>query len=209
MNYYFNQEERDKNKSDSVIKSLKILLKDKINRIYLYDQLFVYISYGIVFDLMMILLTKYVGFEVSYASILIIVCNFFGTLLAYLFNQYGTKLSISISSIIKYGSRALAYLIAFLLNDRISFIIAIVVAYVSSRILDNKTSGVFIERIDKEEQFLFSNIRYFAVCIGEGIGAFIAGILIGYSLKVLFLGAFVFTLLQTLVLIYLDKLKKD
>ena len=206
---YNHKEERDKNKSDSVIKSLKILLKDKINRIYLYDQLFVYISYGIVFDLMMILLTKYVGFEVSYASILIIVCNFFGTLLAYLFNQYGTQLSISISSIIKYGSRALAYLIAFLLNDRISFIIAIVVAYVSSRILDNKTSGVFIERIDKEEQFLFSNIRYFAVCIGEGIGAFIAGILIGYSLKVLFLGAFVFTLLQTLVLIYLDKLKKD
>ena len=84
---YNHKEERDKNKSDSVIKSLKILLKDKINRIYLYDQLFVYISYGIVFDLMMILLTKYVGFEVSYASILIIVCNFFGTLLAYLFNQ--------------------------------------------------------------------------------------------------------------------------
>lgn len=206
---YNHKEVRDKNKPDSVIKSLKVLLSDKINNVYLVDQLLVYISYGIVFDLMMILLTKYIGFEVSYASILIIVCNFVGTVLAYLFNQYGTKLSISISSIIKYGSRTLAYLIAFLLNDRLSFIIAIIVAYVSSRILDNKTSGVFIERIDKEDQFLFSNIRYFAVCVGEGIGAFIAGILIGYSLKVLFLGAFVFTLLQTLVLIYLDKLKKN
>lgn len=205
---YDHKEVRKKNKSISVIKSLKTLLNDKINNIYLVNQLLVNISYGIVFDLMMLLLIDYLKFEVSFASILIIICNLIGTILAIIFNKYGTKLSVSISALIKFGSRASMYFIAFLMNSRISFIFAIIVAYVTSRILDNKTSGVFVERVDKEEQFLFSNIRYFAVCIGEGIGAFLAGILLGYSLKVLFLGASVVTILQTLVLIYLDKLKK-
>ena len=203
------EEVKKKKESITLVKSIKSIFKDKINNIYLLDQLFVYISYGIVFDLMMIILTEYIGFEVSFSSVLIIACNFIGTVLAILFNKHGTKLSISISTVIKYGSRTLAYLIAFLMNNRLSFIIAIIVAYVSSRILDNKTSGVFIERVEKEYQFLFSNIRYFAVCVGEGIGAFLAGVLLGHSIKVLFLGAFIFTLLQTLVLIYLDKLKKD
>ena len=94
------------------------------------------------------------------------------------------------------------------MNNITSFIIAIVVAYVSSRILEDKVTGKFLQIIDKDNQFLYGNIRYFVACLGEGIGAFLAGILIGYSFKFIFLGAAILTIIQTLIFVYLGKIVK-
>lgn len=196
-------------KIESLKKSVKELLSNKINNVFLINQLIINISYGIVFDLMMLILTNYVSFEVSLASVFIIVCNVLGSIFAAIFNKYGKNLSIGISSIIKFGSRTLGYLIAFTMNNTISFIIAIVIAYISSRILEDKVTGKFLQIVDEKNQFLYGNIRYFVTCIGEGIGIFLAGILLVKSFKYLFLGAAVITLVQTLILIYLSKLRKD
>ena len=95
---------------------------------------------------------------------------------------------------------------AFLLNNKIGFIIAIIMANVTSRILEDKVTGVYLNRIDNENQFLFENIRYFIASISEGIGAFLAGILLLSSFKILFLGAFIVTLIQTLIQLYLEKI---
>ena len=192
----------------SLRKSFKELLSSNINRVYLVNQLIINISYGIVFDLMMLILTNYINFEVSLASVFIIVCNVLGSIAASLFSKYGKNLSIGLSSVIKFGTRSVGYLIAFTMNNITSFIIAIVVAYVSSRILEDKVTGKFLQIIDKDNQFLYGNIRYFVACLGEGIGAFLAGILIGYSFKFIFLGAAILTIIQTLIFVYLGKIVK-
>ena len=70
------------------------------------------------------------------------------------------------------------YIIAYLTNDINAFIIAIVVSYITSRLLEDKSTGTFLKRVKNEDQFLFGNIRYFVACLGEGIGAFLAGVLI-------------------------------
>ena len=203
-------EHKEKHKKvESLKSSTKELLSSKINRYFLLNQMIINISYGIIFDLMMLILTNYINFEVSLASVFIIVCNVLGSIFASIFSRYGKNLSISVSSIIKFGTRALAYFIAFTMNNITTFIIAIVIAYISSRILEDKVTGKFLQIIDEENQFLYGNIRYFVVCIGEGIGTFIAGILIGYSFRVLFLGAAIITLIQTLIMIYLSKLSKN
>ncbi|MBR4178977.1 MAG: MFS transporter [Bacilli bacterium] len=204
----FNHKEKHK-KVESLTKSFKELLSNKINKVFLTNQLIINISYGIVFDLMMLILTNYINFEVSLASVFIIVCNVLGSIFASIFSKYGKNLSISVSSIIKFGTRSLGYFVAFTMNNITSFIIAIVVAYISSRILEDKVTGKFLQIIDEENQFLYGNIRYFVACIGEGIGTFLAGVLIGYSFRVLFLGAAIVTLIQTIILIYLGKLSKN
>ena len=203
----YKRDEKHK-KVRSLKKSFKELLTSNINKLYLFDTFIINISYGIVFDLMMLILTNYVNFEVSLASVFIIVCNVLGSIFASLFSKYGKKLSIELSSIIKFGSRIVGYLIAFTMNNTISFIIAIVVAFISSRILEDKVTGKFLQIIDEENQFLYGNIRYFISCLGEGVGTFLAGILISYSFRVLFLGAAILTIIQTLILIYLGKLSK-
>ena len=187
-------------------KSFKEIFSSKINNIFLFNQLVINISYGIVFDLIMLLLTNYIGFEVKTASLFLILSNLLGSIITSIFNKFSNKLSGSISTIIKFGSRSIFYLMAFLLNNKIGFIIAIIMANVTSRILEDKVTGVYLNRIDNENQFLFENIRYFIASISEGIGAFLAGILLLSSFKILFLGAFIVTLIQTLIQLYLEKI---
>ena len=156
----------------------------------------------------MIILTEFISFKVAFASVFIIACNVLGNVVNVLFNKYGKNLSIKSSSIIKFGLRALGYLVAFILNDKVGFIIAIVVGLITSRILEDKVTGSFLQLIDEENQFLHSNIRYFVSCIGEGVGTFLAGVLLMISFKYIFLGAFIITIIQTIILIYMAKLKE-
>lgn len=188
-------------------KALKNLKKSKVNNYFLFTQFIMNISYGMIFGLVMIILTNYIGFSVSIASIFIIVCNLVGSISCSLFNHYGTNLSVRSSILIKYGSRVIAYLIAFLMPNALSFIIAMIVAHVSARILDDKVNGTYITRIDTNSQFLFGNIRYFILSLGEGIGTYLAGYMLEISFNSLFLGASVFTILQIIMFINLDKIR--
>ena len=190
-------------------KALRNLKKSKVNNYFLFTQLIVNIPYGMIFGLVMIILTNYIGFSVSVASIFIILCNLAGSFACSLFNRYGTNLSVRASTIIKYGSRVIAYIIAFLMPNALSFIIAMIVAHISTRILDNKVNGTYINRIDTNSQFLFGNIRYFTLSLGEGIGTYLAGYLLEISLKTLFLGASVLTILQIMMFLNLDKIRDE
>ena len=205
---FFNTNEDYLDKNNSLKKSFKNIFSSKVNNLFLTNQLIINISYGIVFDLILIILTEYINFEVSLASVFIIVCNVLGSISGAIINKYSDSWSVSKSSIVRFGIRIFGYIIAFLLNDTIGFIIAIIIGYITSRILDNKTTGTFLELIDKKEQFLFGNIKYFAACIGEGIGVFLAGILISISFKYIFMGAIVITIIQIMIFVYLDKLIK-
>ena len=196
-------------KTINLVKSTKKLLVNKINKTYLINQLIINISYGIIFDLIMLILTDYINFNVAFTSVFIIVCNVLGSVVATILSKIGTNLSITMSSIIKFGSRSIGYVLAFVFGSIPMFIVAIVMAFITSRILEDKVTGSFLQIIDEEDQFLYGNIRYFVACLGEGIGAFLAGILVVKSVKFLFLGAGVLTIIQTIILIYLDKIKKD
>lgn len=187
-------------------KALKNLIKSRVNNYFLFSQFIMNISYGMVFGLVMIILTNYIGFSVSIASIFIIVCNLIGSYTCSLFNRYGDNLSFKASTLIKYGSRALAYLIAFLMPNALSFVVAMIIAHVSARILDDKINGTYITRIDTNSQFLFGNIRYFILSLGEGIGTYLAGFMLEISFRSLFLGAAVFTILQIIMFVNLDKI---
>ena len=205
----FNQDKYYKKRNVLPIKkALKNLYKSKINNYFLFTQLIMNISYGIVFGIMMLILTNYINFSVSVASIFIIVCNLLGSIACSLFIKHGKDLSNYASIFIKYGTRALIYLIAFLTNNIVFFVIAIIVAHITGRILDDKINGVYVRKIDTNSQFLFGNIRYFVLSLGEGIGTYLAGYLIQISFRSIFLGAAVFTILQIILFVNLGKIKE-
>lgn len=195
-------------KSNTLKKSLKQIFENKINRVFFYSELFGYIAYGIIFDLVMIILTSYLNFNVTLASVFIIVSNMLGTIFSFAFSKFSKDYSVSLSAFIKYGTRILVYIIAFIINKNIMFIFAIIYAFITSRILEDKVTGTFVDMIDEDNQFLFSNLRYFNLSLGEGIGAYLAGILLSNSLKYLFVGASIFTLGITLTKMYLSRLKR-
>ena len=188
-------------------KALKNLIKSKVNNYFLFTQFIMNISYGMIFGLVMIILTNYIGFSVSIASVFIIVCNLIGSFACSLFNRYGDNLTFKISTLIKYGSRVISYLIAFFMPNVLSFVIAMIIAHISARILDDKVNGAYITRINTNSQFLFGNIRYFILSLGEGIGVYLAGYMLEISFRSLFLGASIFTILQIIMFLNLDKIK--
>lgn len=204
----FNQKNTTKKKETSILKVSKKLLSSKINKFYLFIEFVLNIPYGIIFGLMMLILTDCIGFDVSFASIFIIGCNLVGSLACSLFIKYAKKLSVRNSILIKYGSRVVTYLIAFTLNNFWSYIIAIVTAYVSSRILGDKIDGTYVRKVSDDSQFLFGNLRYFLLSLGEGVGTFLAGYLLQISFSSIFLGAALFTTLQIILLIWLDIIRR-
>lgn len=204
----FNQKSVTKKKETSILKVSKKLLSSKINKFYLFIEFVLNIPYGIIFGLMMLILTDCIGFDVSFASIFIIGCNLVGSLACSLFIKYAKKLSVRNSILIKYGSRVVTYLIAFTLNNFWGYIIAIVTAYVSSRILGDKIDGTYVRKVSDDSQFLFGNLRYFLLSLGEGVGTFLAGYLLQISFSSIFLGAALFTTLQIILLIWLDIIRK-
>lgn len=204
----FNQKSVTKKKETSILKVSKKLLSSKINKFYLFIEFVLNIPYGIIFGLMMLILTDCIGFDVSFASIFIIGCNLVGSLACSLFIKYAKKLSVRNSILIKYGSRVITYLIAFTLNNFWGYIIAIVTAYVSSRILGDKIDGTYVRKVSDDSQFLFGNLRYFLLSLGEGVGTFLAGYLLQISFSSIFLGAALFTTLQIILLIWLDIIRR-
>ena len=205
----YEDKEEKKHKKITLINSLKQIFKAEINNIYLINQVIINISYALIFDLIMLILVNYIGFDVAITSVFIIVCNMLGTVASSVLSAVGKNYSIKTSALLKFGTRAIFYLIAFLINNNIVFIIAIVVGFITSRILEDKVTGTFLQIIDENNQLLYGNIRYFVACLGEGIGAFFSGLIIVKSFSLLFLIAAILTIIQTVILIYLSKLRKD
>lgn len=195
--FLFNQNKLYKKKNILPFKkSLRNLFKSRVTNYFLFIQFIANITYGMVFGLMMILLTDYLNFEISFASIFVIICNVFGSIACSLFIRFGKKLSIKLSVLIKYVPRVIIY------------ISSLLIAIVTSRVLDDKVNGTYIIKIDTDSQFLFGNIRYFVLSLGEGAGIYLAGALLKISFSSLFLGAAIITILQIIMFIMLDNLSQ-
>ena len=187
-------------------KAIKNLFKSKITNYYLFTQFVVEISYGLVFGMMMLILTEYIKFSVGFSSVFIILCNVLGSIACSIFVKYGKNLTVKQSVLIKYGIRVILYGLAFLTGNIYVIILSIMVGYITARILDDKVNGTYIRKIETNSQFLFGNIRYFVISLGDGIGILIAGYLLQLSFRYLFLGVTFFTIMQ--ILLHLDLITK-
>ena len=207
--FTYKSSEDEYRKNISLKKSVKSIFSEKVNRVFLFNQLVCYIAYGMIFDLMMLILTNYISFDASFAAVFIIGCNMLGTIFSFIFSKFSKEYSVALSAFIKYGTRGIIYYFAFFSHNPVVFIFTIIYAHITSRVLEDKATGCFLTLIDEENQFLFGNMRYFELTLGEGIGAYLAGVLLSHSLNSLFLGAAIITTVQTLIYFYLSKLREE
>lgn len=202
------EKETKKKKSLPFKKAVKNIFSSRLNNNYLLALFVQNIPYGMVFGMIMLILTTYIKIDVSVASIFIIVCNTLGSVIATYFATKHDKMSIKTAINIKYTLRMIAYGLAFLTNNIYVIMFSILYAFILARSFDDKLSGTFINNVDTTSQFLFGNIRYFVTNLGEGVGIFLSGHLLQISFNYLFLGAFIFTTLQVIMYLNLNKLFK-
>ncbi len=194
-NDYFIQ----KNKFKKFLESVFGIFKDKRINYYLLGQFICEVGYNMIFGMLMLLLTDYLNMGVSIASIFIIVCSVLGSIISKLLSKKSDDFSLFKSYLIKYGTRILVYLCAFIVNKPVIYVFSICISYITTKILDDKVNGTFIREISDDSRFLFGNIRYFILNIADGIGVFIAGVLFDISLSYLFLCAFLLTVISLVI----------
>ena len=158
-------------------------------------------SYYAINGMLLTLLMVGLSAEAKQASIFILIISMVSVLVGTLVLKKLTFKNNYINLFIKYGVRGLLYLLAFIFNSNVFFLIAIIYTKVLSDSYSHIADAPYINRFDENEQFNFSNLVEECKYLGRALGTVICGATISYALRFNFLFAFIFGYL-TMVFAY-------
>ena len=184
------------NSTSSLIKALKDIKKDKVSILYLLFLFFTNISRFCILAFTMIIFTKYLNFESGFASNLRLVFNIASVLLASIALRKLTFKNNYINIFIKYGIRAILYLVALLYFNNTTLLIAIAYTLISISSYTHAIDAPYINRYEKDEQIAFLNVREVINYISRAIGYLVCGLCIAVSLKMNLLVSLMFSLIS-------------
>lgn len=192
--YYSKDKKKvDYNILNKVIQKVKV---DKISKYYLIFSLTGNTSYACINGLAITLLTTSLGFTASGASnfklVLGILAAFIGTLILQKLTLKNDYINLSI----KFVGRLIFYFLAFMLNEKIFFLIAIMYMYLLSESYSNVSDAPYVNRFNSEEQLAFCNLKEMITYIAKAIGNLICGLCITIGVRYNFLFAMIFVLIQ-------------
>lgn len=189
---------KDKSKVNYNIlnKVLKKVKEDKISKYYLVSSLTCNTSYACINGLSITLLTTGIGFTAAGASsfklVLGIAAAFIGTLILEKLTLKNDYINLSI----KFIGRLILYGLAFILNKKVFFLIAIMYMYLLSESYVNVSDAPYVNRFNSDEQLAFCNLREMCTYVAKAIGNFICGLCITIGVRYNFLFALIFVLIQ-------------
>ena len=198
LNKYYNKKEEIKNDNSTLNKVLNIIKKDEITQNYLVYHLTGSISYACLNGMLITLLTANLGFSASSASnfkmILGIVAVFVGTLVL----EKLTFKNDYINFLLKFGGRLILYLMAFIFNNKLIFLISIIFMRLLAESYSHISEAPYVNRFSSNNQLAFCNLREMIGYFSKAIGNFLCGISIAMGTRYSFLFAFVFIIFQVI-----------
>lgn len=193
----------------NILKDLfKVVKKDKVSSVYFLFLVAGQISYRSLFGLSVILLVNGLNFSPVIASNLYLITGLISAGLGMLVIQKLTFKNDYINLSIKYLVRFIFFFLAFLINNSVIKIIAIIYPLIISQSYSHITDAPYINRFDGKFQMAFSNLREMVRFFGEAIGTFLCGIAIKYGIKINFLFATIFVIFQCAFSYYALYLRK-
>lgn len=193
-------EKKDKNNNTLLLRLMKILKEDKISLLYLLELTLGQVSYYSVMGIIVSILTNYFNFAASTISLFQIITGIAAVGVGTIILEKLTFKNDYINIGIKFGGRFLLYLIAFLINNKIIFLITFLYVLLLSESYSHVSDAPFINRFDDEYQLAFCNLREMAGYFGRAIGTFICGVCFVINIRFNFLIAGIFSLGQIIFL---------
>jgi len=185
---------KEKHNTSSLTKVFKIIKNDNVTQNYLMYHLTSSISYACINGMMITLLTANLGFSASAASnfkmVLGIIAVFLGTLILEKLTLKNDYINYSI----KFIGRLIFYIIAFICNNKIVFLIAIIFMRLMSESYSHVSEAPYVNRFSSDNQLAFCNLREMLGYFSKAIGNFLCGIAIVMGTRYNFLFAIVFSL---------------
>lgn len=205
-NYYRNEKE-EKN-IGSLNQIFKIIKNDDITQNYLVYYLTGSVSYACLNGMLITLLTSNLGFSAIGASMLKMVLGIVAVFIGTLILEKLTFKNDYINFSIKFVGRLVFYLLAFIFNNKIIFLIAIIFMRLLSESYYNVSEAPYVNRFSSDNQLAFCNLREMIRYFSKAIGNFLCGIAIAMGTRYNFLFAFVFIIFQVIFGINALRLKK-
>lgn len=209
INIKINNIEEQQNKNNSMI---RYILKSKILMLYLLDMFIGTIAMSTALGLKMLTLTNYFSFSDSVATNYLLIVGLIADVIGIVALKYLTSKNDYLTITIKFGIRFIGYVIAFISNNLTITLIAITWSLLISTAYENICDGVYINRVEKDYQLSFANIRYIIRFLGEAIGVFFCGMMYDIGLKYMFGLSAIFMIFQiglAYYLIYLRRMEKS
>ena len=144
----------------------------------------------------MIILTKYVGFSPTFASNFILTLGILAVILATLILEKFTFKNNYLNLFLKYGIRLINYIIAVILCNKTSYLLAMIYLMLSAESYTHVSHAPYINRFKDEYQFAFSNLSEIISYLARSIGTLLCSLLIEINLRFVFAVAIIFAVLQ-------------
>lgn len=190
---------KDSDETGLLFKLFAIVKKDKISLTYFAYTASGAVSYYCLLGLTVLLLTNFFDFSpVASSSInmaLGIGSALLGIFILACLNFKNRKISLAI----KYVIRVILYLIAFIFNIKILYLIALFYPKVISESYTQVTDAPYINRFEGKYQLAFCNLKEMVSYFGRSIGTLLSGIAMGWGLRYIFMIAFIFSLIQCVI----------
>lgn len=196
LNKYYKGNDKEENSNNSLKKVINIIKNDNITQNYLVYHLTGSISYACLNGMLITLLTANLGFSASSASnfkmILGIVAVFIGTLILEKLTSKNDYINFSI----KFVGRLILYLLAFICNNKIIFLSAIIFMRLLAESYSHISEAPYVNRFSSDNQLAFCNLREMIGYFSKAIGNLLCGIAIAMGTRYNFLFAFIFIVFQ-------------
>ncbi len=200
--------DEDKKEYNLLTKLVQNLNKDKISLNYLLFVLVGNISYYGILGLKTTLFTNDLGFSLQSFSIFSVVVGIIAVFIGTLILEKFTFKNNYINAFIKYGFRAVLFIIAIILSNKSVYFITLLYILLITESYTHVLDAPFINRFDDKLQLAFSNLREMFSYFGIAIGTFFCGILLTCDIKFNFVFALIFCILQVLFLFIAINLKE-
>ena len=178
-------------KTDKLIieKLLNDIKKDKISKLFLASMVMNQFSFNSALGLEIILLTSGIGLAPKTASGLSMMLGITSVFVAtFVLNKLTFKNNY-INIMIKYGGRLLFYALAAISGSYAFIICAVCYARLSSLSYVHVVDAPYVNRISKDYQLAFCNLKEMLTYLGKSLGLLFCGILMNIDLRLNFLFA--------------------
>lgn len=204
---YVKKEKKPKNAANQLKRMVKQITNDKISIFYLLFIFFGEISYSCLTELQVLILADYFHFSASAISNYSIVLGIGSVLVGSLVIAKLTFKNNYINILLKYGTRLFLYILAFLSNHKLFILIAFIFIGLSSDAYIDITDAPYVNRYSNDEQLAFNNLKEMIEYIGTGIGVFLCGMALTFSIRYIFLVGILCVLAQISFAFYALKLR--
>lgn len=185
------------------------LNKHKIIYLYLITNILSSLIWKSILGMPLLTLTKNLGFSTNYASLLVLTLGIVSNILAIIVVKKWHFKNEHLNMIFKYGLRIILYLLMFISNSKLVFLITLIYLLLLDMPFGFMFKAYFIHKVPEKYAFLMTSLIYCTTLIGNAIGVFICGIVFNYSIRLLIIPTLVISVIHyILTTIMLNKRSK-